>query len=151
MKKFVTILLFTLALFVGTSAQAQTSNILVIGQETVTDSRGIYVFTTPDTGVTGTWLSYSGSITTTANAIQDKLFSGLGGQVLIVRVGSTGVMTVMLVPNTFFVPGTVQLLPSTHIHRVVYDSANSTNLQILDEAIAAIKDQLYVGIGVPAL
>jgi hypothetical protein len=128
MKRFFAVL-FAVAVTAGvmaSSAQAQTSNILVISQDA---NRVITVIRAADNGITGSWLSYSGQLSTTATAVEDRLFSGLAaGKVIIIRVNAGKTMTALLVDD-----------PGLTGDSVVVDQA-------LSKAVAAIKDRLYLGL-----
>jgi hypothetical protein len=128
--KFLLTLLATLALAVGisTSAQAQTSNVLLISQNT--NTKVVTVVRAADPGVTGSWLSYSSQLSTTATAIENKLFSGIpAGQVLLVRIDAYKNIIVMLVNDPGISGGEF----------VVIDN-NIVN------AVGAIKNRLYLGL-----
>lgn len=122
-----------LALGISTSAQAQTSNVLLVAQDS---NKLITVFDTADPGLSGAWLSYSSQISTTGTAIENKLFAGLpSGTVLLVRIDSNKTMTVMVVNDPgFFKPG----FPL--VGQLVYQDAS------LAGAIGALKDRLYLGL-----
>lgn len=128
MKKFFAVL-FALAVTAGvmtSSAHAQNSNILVISQDA---NRVITAIRAADNGITGSWLSYSGQLSTTATAVEDKLFSGLAtGKVIIIRVNTGKTMTALLADD-----------PGLTGDSVVVD-------QTLSKAVAAIKDRLYLGL-----
>ncbi len=121
--------LFALAVTVGVmvpSAHAQTSNILVISQDT---NKVITVIRTADNGVTGSWLSYSSQLSTTATAVENKLFSGLAtGKSIVVRVDASKTMTVLLADD-----------PGLTGEYVVVDNT-------LSNAVGAIKNRLYLGL-----
>ena len=128
MKNFVLTLLLAVTLaIVAPSAQAQTSNVLLISQDA--NTKVVTVIRTADPGVTGTWLSYSSQLSTTAPAIENKLFSGIpAGQVLLVKIDSYKNITVMLVND-----------PGVTGEFVVIDN-NIVN------AVGAIKNRLYLGL-----
>ena len=126
--KLLLTLFATLALAVGISApaQAQTSNVLLISQDA---NKVVTVVRTADPGVTGTWLSYSSQLSTTATAIENKLFSGLpAGQVLLVKIDPYKNITVMLVND-----------PGVTGEFVVIDNS-------IVNAVGAIKNRLYLGL-----
>jgi hypothetical protein len=116
-----------LALGISTSAQAQTSNVLLISQDTST--KVITVVRAADPGVTGTWLSYSSQLSTTATAIENRLFSAIpAGQVLLVKMDAYKNITVMLVND-----------PGVTGEFVVIDNS-------IIGAVSAIKNRLYLGL-----
>jgi hypothetical protein len=115
-----------LALGISTSAQAQTSNILLISQNA---NKVITVVDVADPGVTGTWLSYSSQLSATATAIENKLFSGIpAGQVLLVKMDANKNITVMLVND-----------PGVTGEFVVIDNN-------IGNAVGAVKNRLYLGL-----
>lgn len=114
------------ALGISTSAQAQTSNVLLISQDT---NKVVTVIRTADPGVTGSWLSYSNQLSTTATAIENKLFSGLpAGQLILVKIDANKNMTVMLVNNPY-VTGEFIAIDNNIVG-----------------AVGAIKNRLYLGL-----
>ena len=128
MKKLFAVL-FALAVTVGmmaSSAQAQTSNILVISQDA---NKVITVIRIADNGVTGSWLSYSSQLSTTVTAVENKLFSGLStGKVIVLRIDASKTMTVLLADDPGFTG-----------EYVVVDNT-------LSNAVGAIKNRLYLGL-----
>ena len=89
----------------------------------------ITVVDVADPGVTGTWLSYSSQLSTTATAIENKLFSGIpAGQVLLVRIDANKNIIVMLVND-----------PGVTGQFVVIDNS-------VVNAVGAIKNRLYLGL-----
>ena len=111
----------------SSSAKAQTSNILVISQNSST--KVVSVISAPDSGVSGTYLSYSSQLSTTITAIENKLFSGLAsGTVLIVRVDANKNITVLVAPD-----------PGLSGQFVVVDDK-------LSSVSGAIKNRLYLGL-----
>lgn len=84
---------------------------------------------TADNGIAGSWLSYSSQLSTTATAVENKLFSGLAaGKVIVIRIDANKNMTVLLADD----PGLTGDL-------VVVDN-------VLSNAMGAIKNRLYLGL-----
>lgn len=128
MKYFFTLIVtLVLALALSAPAQAQTSNILIVSQDSTT--KVITVTKASDNGVTGTWLSYSSQLSTTGVAIENKLFSGLAaGKVIVVRIDANKTMTVLLADDP--------ALPGSFV-------AVDNNLP---NVVGAIKNSLYLGL-----
>jgi len=132
--KFAFTLLAALALAVGisTSAQAQTSNILVISQDASTKVVTV-IKAADDPTITGAWLSFSSQLSTTGTAIENKLFSGLAyGKVIVVRIDASKTMTVLLADAS--------VLPADLHGSFVAVDTNLPNV------VGAIKNSLYLGL-----